>query len=215
MTNATHSHDAAYPEDDWNLYSMLDATLTKALNVTRPDDTIGLFKPFVRRLLPAPVLISDADEEIIVNARFTSPVHIRKIMVVGGGESEAESAAAAATTGVHHPNKLKCYVNHENIDFTSIEATRCAQEFDLPINASGTVELLVNVSAFTNVTMLTFYFPSNHGQEANTILKYIGMQGEHTHYRREAVDATYEVLCNGQDIQQPEDAKGAHASHLH
>ena len=47
----------------------------------------------------------------------------------------------------------------------------------------------------------------------------IGLQGEHTHYRREAVDTVYEVLCNGQDIVQPEDQTGSqetsHSGHLH
>ena len=203
MTNATHSHDPAFPDDNWNLYSMLDPTLTKALNATRPDDAVGIFRPFVRRLLPIPVLISDADEEMIIVARFTSPVHIRKLMVIGGGDSEGQ-----------HPSKLKCYVNHENLEFTSIESTLCAQEYDLPINNNGTVELLTPIRAFTNVTTLTLYFPANHGNDSHTVVRYIGMQGEHTHYRREAVDATYEVLCSGQDIQQPEEAGGT-ASHMH
>ena len=42
---------------------------------------------------------------------------------------------------------------------------------------------------FTNIDVLTFYFSENHGGDA-TIVQYIGMQGEHTHYRREAVDAS-------------------------
>jgi hypothetical protein len=60
-----------------------------------------------------------------------------------------------------------------------------------------------------------FYFPSNHGGEEITTIKYIGMQGEHTHYRREAVNAVYEVLCNGQDIESHSDELGTHAHHLH
>ena len=43
-----------------------------------------------------------------------------------------------------------------------------------------------------------------------------GLQGEHTHFRREAVDTVYEVLCNGQDIEQPEDSiGGTETAHLH
>ena len=40
-----------------------------------------------------------------------------------------------------------------------------------------------------------------------TIVQYIGMQVEYTHYRREAVDAEYEVLCNGQMFEQDRDAQ--------
>ena len=199
-----HSHDPQFPDDDWNLYSMLDPEGTTALNATRPGDCLGVFRPFVRRLEAEPLLLSDADHELIVTARFTSPVHIRKLMVIGGGGGPE-----------HHPAHVKCYVNHENLDFTSVEATRCAQEFDLPVNEAGAAEIFVAIHPFTNVNVLTLYFTSNHGDVDRTVLRYIGLQGEHTHYRREAVHTTYEVLCNGQDIVQPEDAVGGHAGHLH
>lgn len=177
---------------------MLDPSTT-ALNVTKPTDAVGIFKPFAHRLSPLPELISDADAEIIVFARFTSPVHIRKLMVIGGGDES------------HHPAQLKCYVNKEGVDFTSIESLNPAQCFTLPVNREGVVEFVTALQPFTNVTTIAFYFPANHGDEETTAIQYIGMQGEHTHYRREAVDTTYEVLCNGQDICQPEDILGAHA----
>lgn len=41
------------------------------------------------------------------------------------------------------------------------------------------------------------------------------MVGEHTHYRREAVDTVYELLCTGQDIVQPEDSKLSSMTHFH
>jgi hypothetical protein len=202
MLGAAHSHNPEYPDDNWNLYSMLDPSTT-ALNVTKPSDVIGIFKPFALRLVDPLEVISDADAEIIVIARFTSPVHIRKLMVVGGGTDD------------NHPSELKCYVNQDGIDFTNVEALNPAQKFSLPINSQGLVELTTVLQPFTNLMSVAFYFPSNHGDVETTVLKYIGMQGEHTHYRREAVDATYEVLCNGQDIEQPEDVLGAKAPHLH
>ena len=204
MTGATHSHDAQFPEDDWNLYSMLDPEQTTALNATRPRDCIGVFRPWARRLEGEPMLVSDSDHELMITARFTSPVHIRKLMFIGGGGLHE-----------HHPAHVKCYVNHENLDFTSVEATRCVQEFDLPINESGTAEMIASIHPFTNVTVLTLYFTRNHGDDDRTVIQYIGLQGEHTHYRREAVNTTYEVLCTGQDIVQPEEALGGHAGHLH
>jgi hypothetical protein len=202
MTGATHSHDPEFPDDEWNLYSMLDPTTT-ALNVTKPEDAVGIFKPFARRLEEKPEIISDADGEVIIVARFTSPVHVRKIMVIGGRGQE------------HHPRVLRCYVNQEDTDFTSIGGLNHAQEFQLPVNEEGVAEFKTALHPFTNLTSLAFYFSSNHGDSDTTVIKYIGMQGEHTHYRREAVNATYEVLCNGQDIAQPEDQLGATAPHLH
>ena len=195
---ATHSHDPEFPDDNWNLYSMLEESTT-ALNVTKPEDAVGIFKPFAHRLNPQPELISDADAEIIVVARFTSPVHIRKLMVIGGQEEG------------HHPATLKCYVNHENVDFSSVEALNHAQLFNLPINEEGFVEFTTVLQPFTNVQTIAFYFPNNHGDEETTVIKYIGMQGEHTHYRREAVNTTYELIGTGEDIKQPDGMHGAHA----
>ena len=40
MSGATHSHDPDFPEDDWNLYSML-AQETTSLNTSRPLQTLG------------------------------------------------------------------------------------------------------------------------------------------------------------------------------
>lgn len=199
LIGATHSHDPEFPDDNWNLYAMIDAATTTALNVTKPGDAVGIFKPFARRLVPEPELISDADAEIIVIARFTSPVHVRKIMVIGGGEDG------------QHPSTLRCYANHEDVDFTSVSALNPAQRFDLPINKEGFVELTTVLQPFTNLTTLAFYFPSNHGDSETTVIQYIGMQGEHTHYRREAVDAQYEVLCTGKHIEQSSDVLGAAA----
>ena len=202
MFGASHSHDPQYPDDNWNLYAMLDET-TSALNVTNPRDAIGVFKPHALRLNDTPELISDADAEMIVVARFTAPVHVRKIMIIGGGDAES------------HPRVLKCYANRDDVDFGNVEGIKPSQQWNLQVNTNGTIELITPLAPFTNITSLTFYFPSNHGDVDVTNLKYIGMQGEHTHYRREAVDAEYEVLCNGSDIKQPEEEKGAHNLHMH
>ena len=207
------------------LFSLTDrlADTTTSLNVTKPEDTIGIFKPYVRRLNPLPEIIrwayvpkcfcsmsltmslprySDADAEIIVLINFTSPVHIRKMMVIGGNDVK------------HHPNEVKCYVNKDNVDFSSIQSFSPTQTFRLDINNTGTNELTTNIVSFTNVMSLALYFPGNHGDDDVTILKYIGFQGEHTHYRREAVNTVYELLCTGSDIHTESEAQlGMH--HLH
>jgi hypothetical protein len=201
MIGATHSHNPEYPDDQWNLYTQIVPELTVGLNVANRNDVLGIFKPWARRL-QEPTIFSDGDAEILLIIKFVSPVHIRKIIVAGGSD-DAQS-----------PSSMRCFVNIENLDFTNIEGVRPAQVFQLPVNADGNAELITQIHAFSNINTLTMFFPANHGEEDVTAIKYIGMQGEHTHYRREAVDAVYEVLCNGQDIEQPEDALGGTA-HMH
>jgi hypothetical protein len=201
MIGATHSHNPEYPDDEWNLYTQLDVDATNALNVTQPQNVVGIFKPHALRLTNTPVLFSDADSEIIINAIFVSPVHIRKLCIIGGGET------------ANHPNVVRCFVNKDRVDFTEINDIIPAQEFILPINNDGNIEFMTSIHAFTNVTSLTFYFPSNHGDEDVTAIQYIGMQGEHTHFRREAVNTIYEVLCTGEDIEHSNSTGVEH--HLH
>jgi hypothetical protein len=205
LIGATHSHNPEYPDDNWNLYALLDVARTRALNVTEPNNVLGIFKPFARRLEEEPKLLSDADAEIIIIANFTNPVSLRKIMVIGSGDDG------------NHPNVLRCYVNAELIDFNNINDFNPVQSFDLPVNRDGSVELTTVLQPFTNIQTVAFYFPSNHAGNDVTMIKYIGLQGEHTHYRREAVDTVYEVLCNGQDIHQPEEFQGqlSHEKHMH
>ncbi len=118
-------------------------------------------------------------------------------MFIGGGES------------TQHPRTIKAYANKDNVDFTNIGDLIPSQVFDnLTVNNSGTVEQVTTLHQFTNLSCLTFYVTRNHGHPC-TILRYIGMQGEHTHYRREAVNAEYEVVCNGQDVEAHSDKRVA------
>ena len=49
---------------------------------------------------------------------------------------------------------------------------------------------------------MLLHFPGNHGEGERTRISYIGMQGDHTHAKREAVHAKYEVIPNANDSAQ-------------
>ena len=107
FTGGAHSHDPGNPEDTWNLYQHIEHAT--ALNATDPDAAQGIFKPHVRRS-PTPAITSDGDQEILVKVKFATPVHVRRVMVIGGGD---------AADGGSHPRHVKVYVNREGIDFSS------------------------------------------------------------------------------------------------
>ena len=113
---------------------------------------------------------------------FVSPIHIRKLCVIGSGDDG------------NHPNYLKCFVNMDGIDFDAAQDANPSQAFELPINRDGEVHMTTSISAFTNVTRMVFYFTGNHGDEESTGIQYIGMQGDHTHDRRAAVHTSYELI---------------------
>jgi len=179
---AGHSHSVEYPDDSWNLYQHVDRA--EALNAQDGADAARVLRPFVRRLDTDGSFASDGDEELLVKVTFLAPVALRRLMVIGAGDPEA------------HPSHVKVYVNRENLDFQSLEDIRPAFESALPPNAPG--EAYVNLHpphAFASVTNVALFFDANHGGTDETALQYVGMQGDHSHDKREAVNATYELLC--------------------
>ena len=82
FSGGAHSHDPNNPDDTWNIYQHIEHAT--ALNATDPEQALGVFKPHVRRCDPTPVVTSDGDPELLVKVKFATPVHIRRLMVIGG-----------------------------------------------------------------------------------------------------------------------------------
>jgi len=177
---AGHSHSEEYPDDTWNLWCHVASA--EALNADA-ESALPILRPFVRRLETEGSLRSDGDEDLMVKIVFASPCSVRRLMVIGGGEP------------AHHPSHVRVFLGQADLDFSTVEDVRPAFESSLPVNQPG--EAYVNLhpsGAFTNVTNLALFFDANHGSVGETVLQYIGMQGDHTHDKREAVNAVYELL---------------------
>ena len=197
MGRGAHSHDPEHPEDTWNLYQHI--AHATALNATEPD-ALGIFKPHVQRWQTESVVKSH-DQELLIKVSFGTPVHVRRIMVIGGADGDGSS----------HPLLMKVYVNRENIDFSDVHDVEAAQKVSLAVNERG--EAFIHTAPphlFTNLTSIAFFIAENQSNgEVDTVLRYIGMQGEHTHDRAEAVHAVYEL------ISQEDSAHGHGHSHVH
>mmetsp|Transcript_98567 Transcript_98567/g.226484 ORF Transcript_98567/g.226484 Transcript_98567/m.226484 type:complete len:217 (+) Transcript_98567:58-708(+) len=162
-------------------YQQMEAC--ECLNAQEPTRGAQILKPHVHRLTDEPSAVSDTDPDLLFKIRFTAPVELKRIMVIGAGDPR------------HHPSKMRCFVNMPELDFTSVHDVQATQEFDLPVNQTG--EALVHTVAgrFHGIVHLSLLFTENHGDEEQTKIGYIGLQGPHTHHQRIAVDATYEQLC--------------------
>lgn len=56
FAGSSHSHSEQYPDDNWNLFCMLDSCT--GYNITRNEDAMGVFKPHARRLEVDPQVVS-------------------------------------------------------------------------------------------------------------------------------------------------------------
>jgi PITH domain len=179
-----HGHDHDHGDDEggeeWSLYSRVDADCVICLNEAEPNSGPRVLRPWHARLdASLPQLASDADEQLLLCLPFTSPVKIKSICVIGAGGEEC-------------PAEMKAFINVETLDFSSAESMKPVQTWELvEENARGDLDYPTKFSKFQNVSTLWLFFTRNFGADVTRIM-YIGLKGEYTLYKREAVVSMYE-----------------------
>jgi hypothetical protein len=176
-----HSAEADVGGAEWSLYTRVDMGGVACLNEAEPASGARVLRPWDARLdAGLPVLRSDCDEQLLLRVPFVAPVRIKSLCVIGGGGEES-------------PAEVRAFVNREAMDFSSAEGGECVQSWELVAdgNADGAVEYPTRYSRFQSVSVLWLFFSRNFGAET-TVVRYLGLKGEYTQYKREAVRAVYE-----------------------
>ena len=153
----------------------------------------GVIKPWAKRLERLPLLESEADDpEIIITIPFTVGVNINSFCIVG---SEKD----------HSPNKVKIFVNRDDIDFDLARDLTPIHEMDLVEDFVAGIDYPLPPKRFKGVSSITLFIPSNFtGEDEKTMLSYIGFKGEGTAVRRGVVDTVYEASAQMKDHQKVE-----------
>lgn len=185
-----HDHDHDHGEDvggeEWSLYTQVDLPRSRVLNAAHPTTALtAILRPYhARGDTTLPVVTSDADEQLLIFLSFVSPVKVKSICLIGGD----------GAGGAGNPAHLAAFVNPpEGFDFSSAEGAKPTQAWELVREAvAGGVEYPTRYTLFKNVTSLALFVDRNFGADA-TVVQYLGLKGEFTRYRREAVVTTYEA----------------------
>ncbi|EGG14832.1 UPF0424 family protein [Cavenderia fasciculata] len=164
-----HSHDNV-DGIEFNLNRYIDTAQITCLNERTKGSARQLFRAWEERLDESKFVESDADPELIINIPFGALTQIRSIIVIGGGNDSA-------------PNKMKAYLNKDNIDFGNINSITPIQEWQLHEDFEGQISY--------NTNTLTLYFPTSFGAP-RTKIQYIALKGVYTNARREVVNTVYE-----------------------
>jgi len=178
---ADHNHTADLESrgQEFSLFQYIAIDRVSCLNESSNGAGRNVFKPFDQRLDRSKFLESnEADPELLLHIPFTGVVKLKSIVVIGG-----ESGS--------HPNKMKAYINREDIDFTVTSELKPVQEWDLHEDFKGEIEYTTRAAKFINVSHLTLHFPSNFGGDSAR-LYYIGLKGDFTEAKRQAVVTVYE-----------------------
>ncbi|KAI0507986.1 hypothetical protein KFK09_014116 [Dendrobium nobile] len=185
--SCTHDHDC---EDhncaaDWSLYKHINLDQVTALNESVAGSIKSVFKAWDRRLDNSEGFLesNEGDPELLVFIPFTSDVKIKSISVVGGAEGTS-------------PSKMRAFINRDGIDFSDAQNMQPVQEWELAENLQGILEYQTRYPRFQSVGSLTLHFPENFGANATQIY-YIGLRGEATQLKRDAVtNVVYELYPN-------------------
>ncbi|PKU71069.1 PITH domain-containing protein [Dendrobium catenatum] len=185
--SCTHDHDC---EDhncaaDWSLYKHINLDQVTALNESVAGSIKSVFKAWDRRLDNSEGFLesNEGDPELLVFIPFTSDVKIKSISVVGGAEGTS-------------PSKMRAFINRDGIDFSDAQNMQPVQEWELTENLQGILEYQTRYPRFQSVGSLTLHFPENFGANATQIY-YIGLRGEATQLKRDAVtNVVYELYPN-------------------
>ncbi|CAN8066305.1 unnamed protein product [Agarophyton chilense] len=175
-----HDHEDEAGGEAWELFKQVDTNALICLNEAQPDSLKHVLRPWYKRCdTTLPTLKSDADDQLLMCIPFISPVKIKSICIIGAGDIE-------------NPSHMKAYLNDEVLDFSSVEGKRPIQEWDLTErNVDGVIEYPTKYTKFQNVTKLWLFVSDNFGADF-TEIRYIGLKGEYTKYKREAVNTVYE-----------------------
>ncbi|PHH90709.1 hypothetical protein CDD83_2863 [Cordyceps sp. RAO-2017] len=174
-----HSDDVA-PALQASLYEQICFDDITTLNEAARDAGKAVVKKtWAERLEAEPELVSDADEQLLMNVPFTGQVKLHSILL-------RTSASGAA------PRTLQLYINRDDVDFGRADELAPSQRLELA-QTSEVQELPVRRALFGAVHRLALYFVDNFGGDECSRLSYLGFRGEWSARGRAPAEILYEA----------------------
>jgi hypothetical protein len=178
-----HDHDCEATDcgASYSLYKHISPSNIRCLNEQLDGSCKNVFRPWSERLSPVstPLRSNEDDTELLIHVSFDGTVKLKAISVIGG------------TNGTF-PSKMRVFINRDDMDFTTTADVKPVQEWDLQEDQSGNIEYPTVVSKFGGVSCIDIHFTGNFGADF-TEIDFIGLKGEFSEGKREAVVAVYET----------------------
>ncbi|CUA68505.1 PITH domain-containing protein 1 [Mus musculus] [Rhizoctonia solani] len=183
-----HGHDHDHDHDEGgspnNLYGRIDRPNVVALNAEPGSDPCAVLKPWHERLDETKWLESDSDDQLILRIPFTGSVKLRGLLLkTGPGDQTAQ--------------KVSLFPNTDNLDFSDANESEPTQSFDV-VQSREVGQYSVKPGKFSNCESLTLFFPAAQGGDTLRIY-YIGLLGEWSEIKRDAIVTVYEAQANPAD----------------
>ena len=113
------------------------------------------------------------------------------------GQVKLHSILIRTSNSGSAPQKLKVFVNRDDLDFSAATDLAATQVFELP-QTSDIQDIGVKRALFGKVQSLTLFFEENHGENA-TRISYLGFKGDWMQLGRAPTNILYEAAANPSD----------------
>ncbi|CAG9316292.1 unnamed protein product [Blepharisma stoltei] len=178
-----------------DLLSSIHLEAVTCLNEQTPHSGRLVFKTKENKLDRTESLKSnEGDQELLLYIPFVCPVKVLSMCIIGGG-------------GGTSPQLVRVFKNNDHLDFSNVAQMAPVQTFELLENPLGELEYMTRVSKWTNTNSLYMHFPQSTG-ENYTEITYIGIKGESSNYKRQAVISVYESRAMKKDHKTWDEAMG-------
>eukprot|EP00775_Hariotina_reticulata_P003144 gene3144-3421_t len=189
-----HDCDAADCGPAYSLFEHIDQHKARCLNEDIEGSCKNVFKPWAQRTQPTeqPLKSDPDDPELLLHIPFDGAVKLKAICIIGGGPPGTA------------PNKMRAFINREDLDFATIADMTAVQEWDLQEeNGNGMLEYPTQVAKFGGLHSLDLHFPGTFGADQCEV-HFVGLKGEFSERKRQAVEAVYEARPVPKDHQVPD-----------
>ncbi|MEW5307164.1 MAG: hypothetical protein WDW38_002231 [Sanguina aurantia] len=185
----SHDHDCEATDCGvaYSLYKHIDLMKVRCLNASEEGTCRNVLRPWHDRLLriAEPLRSNEGDSDLLLHIPFDGAVKLKGICIIGGPSGSS-------------PCHLKAYINRDDIDFAVAADIPAVQSWDLQEDLRGQIEYPTQVAKFNGVHALDLHFTGCFGADCSEI-QFIGLKGEFTERKRQAVEAVYETRALPQD----------------
>jgi hypothetical protein len=203
-----HDHsDDITPALQYSLYQHINFDGITTMNETEADSGKAVVKKtWAERLQEQPELKSDADEQLLMQIPYakylSSCIRSARLTLCHSftGQVKLHSIRIRTSNSSSAPQRLKVFINRDDLDFSSASDLSAIQEFHLS-QTSEIQDIPVKRALFGKVQSLTLFFVDNFGQgeEDVTRITYLGFKGEWMQLGRAPTNVIYEAAANPSD----------------
>lgn len=188
----SHHHSCNHEKHEENalwLFPYINHDGVCTFNEAKQGMGQSIIKSWDQRLDTTKILESDADDQLILYIPFTGLVKLKSLVLRCIPDESA-------------PKTCQIFINHENIDFDTVESLKPIQSIELvtPSHANEIIEYPLKTQFYRSCRNITLFFQENwSNQKEPTRIYLLGFKGTWSEFYKKPIITLYEAAPNPLD----------------